>query len=364
MPVDESFTSAFERATEALEPTWSFDSEEEPTGQVENSDGTDGDGNVDPEQEDDETPAEEEEEGGQGDDDTDSDEEGDEDDEDDEETGEALEVDEEAKYKIGEDVYTGRELKDGFLRRDDYTKKTQELKQERQEFEENRDRVLDEVGHEVAQLVEQDLTQQLTENPAGWAAHLAINSGDPGYVAVAMLSLLHENQALPDELSEILGFGKPDSPAANVQLKGEVEQLKRQQEAERERREQEERDRQQKTQQQQRTQEIIRGWHESWEQLKQSENIQFKSEQAEQEEFAEVLREAANRQTDDLAGVWASRELKRERERQQRKQQQVKSKRQNQAISRKSQPARPSQPKPTGDISEALSRAAAQLETR
>lgn len=91
---------------------------------------------------------------------------------------------------------TGKELSDGYLRQADYTRKTQELAEQRREVETQMD----------------DLAASVESNPVGWVENIVSQAQDPtATLAQALVSLAREGKLDPEFVKT---FGLESGPVA------------------------------------------------------------------------------------------------------------------------------------------------------
>lgn len=157
----------------------------------------------------------------------DSDEEDDE--EGDEEEDEPLQLDDEAVIVLpdGTEV-SGADLKGGILRQKDYTRKTQELAQQREQVQEAIDAM-------------EDWYEERSQDPSAWIAEIAqgtpnahetiaqalVGTGNANVAFASITKTLVESGALDERLVEKLGLTEIAQQATSVASEGRVEALER-----------------------------------------------------------------------------------------------------------------------------------------
>lgn len=246
---------------------------------------------------DDTTPADEQPEGADGDADDapepDADDDGDGDDEDgdpeEESDAEVLDLSPDITVRLpdGTEV-SGEELAKGYLRQSDYTRKTQELAEQRKQLE-----------------AHQRVAEALVEDPVGLVVQLAAELGPEAFLT-ELLAELSASGALDRRVAEAVGLD--DGRAENVRLRREAERAKREADRLRQEREQEAEQARAERERQERLAEL----QAQWDRIVRSEGLA--PDQA-RRELRELVAFAQERGITDLEVAWDALQRRRERER-------------------------------------------------
>lgn len=248
-------------------------------------------------------------------DDEESDEDPDEEDDADEEDSDAEdeEGDDEGTLELDEDTVlvipdgtevSAKELQGGYLRQADYTRKTQELAEQRKQIEA--------VYDNMAAWYE-----ERSQNPSAWISEIAQSTDDPakaladavastGNADIAFAGLVRtlvEGGHLADELVQRLGLTKIAEEAKQTAGIDRVKQLEDRLERERQEREQAERQ-----------QQILGEYNRQWDGIVQTEGLEFTSEKEEYEAKVDLMRYALNKEIADLPTAWAAMTYERSRQ--------------------------------------------------
>lgn len=190
---------------------------------------------------------------------------------------------------------TGRDLKDGYLRQSDYTKKTQELAEERKKVE------------QVYQNME-DWYRERAENPAAWVNEIALNQDSPDIVLsqaiqqsdnptglmARVLKDAVQSGAMSDEFNEAFGIQELAQQAKEGESDDRVARLERQlQQQEQQRQEEKQRE------------EALAQINQQWEDIKSREGLQF-SGNDETDAKLSLMRFARDKGLSDLETAWAA----------------------------------------------------------
>ena len=202
----------------------------------------------------------------------DEDAEGDEDDEgeDDEQDGDILEVTDETVLTLPDGTTTS--VKDALLRQADYTRKTQELAEQRREVEAFYD--------ELKGYVEERST-----NPVGWTEEIILNSPDPTQTVAQAIVNLAKSGKLDPKFVET--FGLESGPVVDQAHTSQVDQRVDRLEQEREQ------ERQQAQAEQARTQ-ALQQYRQQYAEIVSTEGLEFDSVEAENAFKAELAEFARN----------------------------------------------------------------------
>ena len=180
-------------------------------------------------------------------------------------------------------------VKESALRQADYTRKTQQLADER--------RALEEQQSEVTQQYEQltSWVQDRSQDPVKFAAEIAASTGDPTLGVAKVIKHLADSGQLDPQFAEAFGL-TVDETIGQRGPQAEIDELKQTFEQEREQREQQ-------AQQQQ----VVQHYLGQWDEVKQSEGVQFQDLEAEKAEFREVVEYAREHRITDLRRAYAAR---------------------------------------------------------
>lgn len=297
---------------------------------------------------------------GDGDETTEDDDEAEEDS--DEDDSEAVEIPEEGTVRLpdGTEV-SGQELRDGYLRQKDYTKKTQQAAKERREVADLYNRMkswYEERSANPAGWVNEIVTQY-TDSPAATISEAVAQTEDPtGTVAWAIRSLAEQGK-LDQQFVQTFGLEEIANTAKHHESNDEVRQL-------RERLDRQERERQQSEQQRQ----IVTQYEQQWQRIKDSEGLQFESADEEANAKLATLKYAKDNEIPDLEAAYAAKAYRegkpnggkqpKQRGQSEKAKQAVQKKQQAKAMQRKAPAAQPKKREP-GDIEGALLETASEL---
>lgn len=170
----------------------------------------------------------------------------------------------------------------------DYTRKTQELSEQRKAFEAERQsfqQVQQEVGQNYQQM--RDWYEERAASPSNWIAEIASQSQDPTSVVATAIYTLAQGGVLDPKFVETFGIdsGQFEETAKTHKIESEVERLRREM-RERDQREQWERS---TSQRQKLVQQRAAIYEQEWEQIKATKNLQFETEQNEAEAKRQLL---------------------------------------------------------------------------
>lgn len=224
--------------------------------------------------------------------------EGEEDDEDEEPV--ALDDETEVELPDGSKA-TLKDLREGYLRHSDYTKKTQEVAAMRQKVQQTAQRL-------------QEYVQQRADNPVAWAAEIANGTDDPSETLAGVIGQstdiggmfaqtvrhLVESGQLPKQMVEALNLTDVAEQAKSSASESRIERLERQLE---ERDQREKQTREEQAQQQ----EILAEFDSQWERIKENEGLEYEDPDSEFDEKIDLMRFAYQRGTDDLELAYAAR---------------------------------------------------------
>lgn len=193
-------------------------------------------------------------------------------------------------------------VKDAALRQADYTRKTQALSKERDELEEQKAKVEEEVAQ--ARGLYDQVTQWYEDrqsDPAGWVGEIAESSGNPTYVIAAAIKTLADQGRLDPGFVKSFGIDSPEHPVHSAADRGaEAERIRRLEE----RLENQDRSAKEQTERQQRVSEYRR----QYDSIVQDYGLTFDSAEAETEFKTELVQyaEANNLDRVDVAyRAWA-----------------------------------------------------------
>lgn len=206
---------------------------------------------------------------------------------------ELLELQDDAQVEVNGDVVDARELKDGYLRQDDYTRKTQELADEREQVE------------QLYEQMEAWYDERMSD-PAAWAREIADESGgdqvlgeaiaasqDPNRAFGQVVKHLVESDVLADEVVQGLGLQDMSERASEDNLRAEIDRLQQRLD------EREKRDKQQKQEVEQQR-EALRYYEQQFQELTDRESLTFESDSQREEAFMGLMQWASNNGIQDL----------------------------------------------------------------
>lgn len=222
----------------------------------------------------------------------------------------AVELDAQATFVVEVDgkpvALTGDELRNGYLRHDDYTRKRQADAAARKEAEgratelESKVEDADQLQQQVQQI--NDWYEERAAAPPQWIAEIAgeASQGDPR-VASALLAqsimILNDSNLLTEDMRTALQLDAPDGPTTEAAREGELEELRRRLDE----REQKETDEEQRSEE---YQELVAEYVRTWEAIKESEDMSFDTPEAEQRARAELVAFATEHDEVDLEKAW------------------------------------------------------------
>ncbi len=194
-------------------------------------------------------------------------------------------------------VLTGEELRSGYLRHDDYTRKRQaesaalkDAEAKAAEFAEAAEQ-LDQAKAWVA---------ERQSNPPAWMAEIAASTGDPAkataYIAQSIVHL-HEAGLLTEEFASTFGLEAQDSSVTKTAQQAQLDQRL-------ERLEQQLTSAEQEDEQQALVQQLVEEYRQQWQSIVQDEGLSFESPEAEQKLRGELVAYATEHQIDDLEKAW------------------------------------------------------------
>lgn len=209
------------------------------------------------------------------------------------------------------------ELRSGYSRQADYTRKTQELASRRREVEDLYSRM-------------QQWYEQRANDPAGWVLEIASSTddaaqtltqavaqtGDPTTTVAWVLRGLAEGGKLDDEF--VQAFNLQDVVGQRTQeadRESRLERLEREREQERE-----------QQQRRQRAQQALAHFNSQWEQIKGAHGLEFDSADADDAAKIELMRFARENQIPNLEHAYAARQFRQQHEGQEPKRESAKAK--------------------------------------
>lgn len=207
------------------------------------------------------------------------------DDGDDEESSEpaALSDDTEVTLEDGSTV-TVKELREGALRRDDYTRKTQQLAEERKELEQQREKI-------------DRFTAAFDEDPVGVLEKLVSVQEQPTHAVAYLLKNLADNGLLEEEFARtfIPEGGVVRRTADQAQENDRLGKIERQLE-ERQRQEAEQKQRE----------ETLATFEKQWTAAVEKSGLKFESQEQEQELLREVLQYGVDNEITNIEAAYAA----------------------------------------------------------
>lgn len=274
-----------------------------------------------------------------------------------------VEVADDATYRLpdGTEV-SGAELRNGLLRQADYTRKTQEVADQRREVEDLYTRMA-------------DWYEQNAANPAGWIASIASETDNPaGTIAEAVGATQDPTDTLARLIVGLAEGGKLDAEfvtrfgldevvatkAPALKADSRLSQIERQLQEEREARTKAE----QQAADAARQQHILDGYQREWQSIVTDHGLSFATAEAERDAKLEVMRFARDKEIPSLEAAYAAKAYMEARKVAPAKNDDAKKaverKRRTRAMSPKAPPAGPA-PRKAGDHESALKEAAAEL---
>lgn len=204
---------------------------------------------------------------------------------DDEESDSPLELNDDAKVRLkdGTEVTLG-ELREGGLRRDDYTKKTQELADQRRELEEQREKI-------------DRFTAAFDEDPVGVLEKLVSAQSQPTHAVAYLLKNLADNGILEEEFARtFIPEGgavrrQADTAKEEDRLAKIESQLEQRQREEQERLEREE---------------TLATFEKQWGSAVDKAGLEFESQEEEQQLLREVLQYGVDNEITNIEAAYAA----------------------------------------------------------
>ena len=218
----------------------------------------------------------------------------------DEDAVDAVPVDAEATYTLpdGTEV-SGAELRDGWLRQADYTRKTQRLAEQRREVETLYERMRDwyeSRAADPAMWVDEIASQAEGSSPAEVLAETIGRAEDPTAQLAWVIRGLAERGRLDDQFVQQFGLESVVEQGRTVEQESRIERLEREL--------QEERDRGKREQTQQQVLAQLNG---QWEAIKDAEGLQYQSAEEESRATLELMTFARDSGIPNLEHAWAAR---------------------------------------------------------
>lgn len=210
----------------------------------------------------------------------------DDDPEDDEEQSDgplALEDDATVRLKDGTET-TVKELRDGALRRDDYTRKTQELADKRRELEEQQEKI-------------ERFTSAFDDDPVGVLEKLVSSQSQPTYAVAHLLKNLADQGVLEEDFARL--FVPEGGPVR--QKAGEAAGQERLDRIERQLQERQQQERQEKERQ-----ETIATFERQWSSAVSKAGLEFDSVEQEQQLLREVLQYGVDHEITNIEAAYAA----------------------------------------------------------
>lgn len=227
----------------------------------------------------------------------DNDDDTDEDSDDESGNTEAVDVDEEATYRLSDGTeVTGADLRGGYMRQADYTRKTQEVAKRRKEVEDLYGRM-------------EQWYQDRSSNPSGWVREIADGTDDPDGVMVEAIGSadkptvslakvirgLAEGGKLDKEFVDHFGLQEVAAKADEATGDDRVARLEQKIEQDRETREAQERQ-----------QQVLSELEGQWRSIVDSEGLTFEGSEAETQTKVELMRFARDNEIPNLQTAWAA----------------------------------------------------------
>ncbi len=270
-------------------------------------------------------------------------------------------VTDDATYRLADGTeVSGAELKDGWLRQADYTRKTQELATQRTEVESLQQRMVDwyeERAGNPAEWITEIAAE--TDNPAATIADALGADKDPTNAVAWVLRSLAERGKLSDDFVKQFGLEGFADKASSYEADTKLSRLERQV--------QEERDARQKAEQERtdgaKTQTILADYERQWASIVQTEGLTYDSPKREFEDKLAVMRFARDNEIPNLEHAYAAYARTQPKAKAKSNvvaKETVERKRKAKAVSAKAPPAGPA-PRKAGDIEAAMREAAGEL---
>lgn len=207
---------------------------------------------------------------------------------------------------------TGKELREGYLRQADYTRKTQELAEQRREVESKLD----------------DLAASIEDNPVQWVTEIVSGASDPTAALAQALVALNNAGKLDPEFVKTFGLEAPEltGKATQAQAEDRIARLEREREEER-----------QAAEAKAARDAALAEYRSQWLEIVTDEGLTFGSPAEETAFKAELAAFAGQHQITDLRIAYAAMERQRERIAQREAQQKAKDEAAEQVARRKQQ---------------------------
>ena len=252
----------------------------------------------------DDDPVDDEDLDGDQDDDDDADDEGDEDDDGDGEDG-PVAVAEDATYVLpdGTEV-SGSELRDGWLRQADYTRKTQALAKQRKDVESMQKQISDWIEERQSDPGKWVL-EIAGDNPPGVLAEAISSTEDPTSSLAWTIRTLAERGKLDEQFVQQFGLDEVAGKGLPPEQEDRIAKLERELREERERQSKDER-----------TQQILETFNSQWDSIKTSEGLEYQSPAEEQAAKLDLMRFARDAGIPNLEHAWAASRYRQTRQQQ------------------------------------------------
>lgn len=224
-------------------------------------------------------------EDGDGEDTEDDEADGEEGDEGDEGSSESAALDDDAKVtlKDGTETTIG-ELREGALRRDDYTRKTQELAEQRKELEQDREKI-------------DRFTAAFDEDPVGVLEKLVSVQSQPTHAVAYLLKNLADNGLLEEDFART--FVPDGGVVRRTADKAQEEDRLSKIEGQLEQRQREERERLER-------EETLATFEKQWTSAVEKSGLEFESQEQEQEMLREVLQYGVDNEITNIEAAYAA----------------------------------------------------------